>query len=239
VRSTVFRKLFQCNLVSYNRVVIAGGEIEAALGSAVTAGALANKAIDQSIALSKLSTASYSDFNSNGMRITSDVMKTPQAQTLIKEIQAGNLGIPASDTVDIAAAYIKSGTTLPQQGVATSGSMLIKIVPKGDAVSATTGYWMNIQQARALATMTPEQVGQMLGLPATQTANILKNGVDFYVITPKPGITPTVFVSDIASTTQGVVNMPGTAQQVIVPNRSQWTAPSLVNPFSLRTKEGR
>jgi filamentous hemagglutinin len=92
---------------------------------------------------------------------------------------------------------------------------------------------MSPQQAQAIAAMTPEQAGQALGLPADMAANILKNGMDFYAITPKSGMTPNVFVSNVAGTTQGAVTMPGGAQQVIVPNRSQWTTPALVNPFNL------
>ena len=97
---------------------------------------------------------------------------------------------------------------------------------------------MSPQQAQAVALRTPEQAGKVLGLPATQAANILKNGVDLYAITPKAGTTPTVFVSNVASTTQGAITMPGTAQQVIVPNRTQWTTPAPVNPFTLRSAGG-
>jgi filamentous hemagglutinin len=98
---------------------------------------------------------------------------------------------------------------------------------------------MSPQQAQAIAAMTPEQAGQVLGLPAAQAANILRNGMDFYAITPKAGVTPNVFVSNVASTTQGAVTMPGGAQQVIVPNRSLWTTPAPVNPFTLRPTGGQ
>lgn len=87
-------------------------------------------------------------------------MQTPQAQALVKEIQAGSPHLSLNDVRDIAAGYIKSGTTIPQTGVATSGSTLVKVVPKGDAVSATTGFWMSLQQAQAVALMTPEQAGK-------------------------------------------------------------------------------
>lgn len=87
--------------------------------------------------------------------------------------------------------------------------------------------------------MSPEQAGKALGLPATKAANILKNGVDFYAITLKTGTTLIVFVSNMASTTQGAVTMPGTAQQVIVPIRNQWTTPAPVNPFTLRSAGSR
>jgi filamentous hemagglutinin len=213
----------------------AAGLVENALGigSAATAGAVANKVIDQSIALGKLSAASYQNFATNGVTVTSEVMQKPQVQALIKEIQAGSPGMSNLDAINYAKNYIASGATIPQQGIAGPGSTLVKVVPKGGEVTPTTGYWMSPQQAQAIAAMTPEQAGQALGLPADMAANILKNGMDFYAITPKSGMTPNVFVSNVAGTTQGAVTMPGGAQQVIVPNRSQWTTPALVNPFNL------
>lgn len=218
----------------------AAGLVEAALGlgSAVTAGAVANKAIDQSIALSKLSTASYQSFTTNGLKATDEVMQTSQAKALIKEIQAGNPWMSNLDAAKYAKDYVESGAGIPIEGVAAPGTILIKVVPKGDSVSPYTGYWVSPQQAMSIAMMKPEQVWKILGLPATQAAKIQKNGVDFYAITPKIGSTPTVFVSNISGTTQGLLTMPGGAQQVIVPNRNLWTTPTSVNPFSFRTIGG-
>lgn len=93
---------------------------------------------------------------------------------------------------------------------------------------------MSPEQARSIATMTPEQAGQALGLPASQVAKILNGGMDFYAITPKVGVQPKVFVSDIAPTTQGNLNTAPNAKQVIVPNRGQWTTPAPINPFSIK-----
>lgn len=219
----------------------AAGLVEAALGigGAATAGAVANKAVDEAIALSKLNAASYRDFTTNGVKVTSEVMQTPQAQAVVREIQAGNPYLPQSAVERFAKEYIESGSGLPQAGIAAPGTTLVKVVPKGDSVSPYTGYWMSPQQAQAIAAMTPEQAGQVLGLPAAQAANILRNGMDFYAITPKAGVTPNVFVSNVASTTQGAVTMPGGAQQVIVPNRSLWTTPTPVNPFTLRPTGGQ
>ena len=219
----------------------AAGIVEMAVagGAAVTAAAAANKAIDQSIAVSKLSAASYESFATNGVNVTPEVMRTPQAQMLVREIQAGNPGMSIFDAAKYARDYIASSTAIPKEGLAASGTTLIKVVPKGDSVSPYTGYWMSPQQAQAIAVMTPEQAGQLLGLPATQAANILKNGVDFYAITPKAGTAPVVFVSNISITTQGLVTMLGGAQQVIVPNRNLWTTPMLINPFTFQRNGGR
>nr|WP_061301690.1 hypothetical protein [Janthinobacterium agaricidamnosum] len=216
----------------------AAGLVETALGigSAVTANMAVNKVLDQAAALNKLSAASYQDFVPAGLKMTPDILATPQVQALIKEIQAGTPTLSQSAAERFARTYIESGNSLPQTGIATQGSILVKAVPKGDNVSPYSGFWMSPQQARAIATMSPEEAGKVLGLPAAQAGNIQKNGIDFYAITPKPGMTPNVFVSDVAKTSQGAATMPGGAQQVIVPNRAQWTTPVPVNPFILLSK---
>lgn len=95
---------------------------------------------------------------------------------------------------------------------------------------------MTPQQAQMIATMAPEPAGQVMGLPAAQVAKMLQNGTEFFVITPKAGLTPSVFDSEIAGTSQGKVMMPGGAQQVIVPNRNLWTEPVPVDPLSMTPK---
>ncbi|MFC5459275.1 hypothetical protein [Massilia niabensis] len=213
----------------------AAGWVEAGLGigSAAVAGAVLSKSVDQTITYSKLSAASYDNFATNGVKANQTVMQTPVAQALKNEIQAANPNLPQSAVERFTREYIESGSGLPQPGIAAQGTVLLKVVPKGESVSPYTGYWMSPQQARAISSMNPEQVGQLLGLPSAQAANILKNGMDVYAIMPKVGTTPSVFVSNVASTTQGKVAMPGGAQQVIVPNRSLWTTPKPVNLITL------
>ncbi|MES2415264.1 MAG: hypothetical protein V4614_15790 [Pseudomonadota bacterium] len=97
-----------------------------------------------------------------------------------------------------------------------------------------TPYWMSTQQARAVVMMTPEQAGKALGLPAEQAWKILNGGVDYYAITPKTGMLPKVFVSDIAVTNQGAVTNAASGQQIIVPNRNMWTEPKPIDPLTLR-----
>jgi filamentous hemagglutinin len=209
------------------------------IGSAATAFSAVNKAADQAIKFSKLSAASYENFATNGVKADPNVMQTPVAQALKSEIQVANPSLPQSAVERFAKEYIESGASLPQVGIAAQGTILVKVVPKGESVSPYTGYWMSPQQARAISTMTPEQVGQVLGLPSAQAANILKNGMDVYAIMPKAGATPNVYVSNVAGTTQGAVTMPGGAQQVLVPNRSMWTTPTQVNLSTLRPPGGK
>jgi filamentous hemagglutinin len=89
---------------------------------------------------------------------------------------------------------------------------------------------MSMQQAEQIAQMSPSQMGKILGLPASQAAKILSGGVDFYAITPKAGVTPTIFTSKVAGVTQGEISMPGGGVQVIVPNRNLWQRPQKINP---------
>jgi filamentous hemagglutinin len=208
-------------------------EVAFGIGAGAVAGGVVNALTDQAAALNKLGAASYQEFSTNGLQATPQLMQTQQAQALIREIQAGNPSMSAERAESIAESFIESGTSLPQVGVAAPGTTLVKVVPKGDTVSSTSGYWMTPQQAQEIATMTPEQAGQLLGLPAQQAANILRDGMDFYAITPKTGSMPNVFVSNVAEAAQGSVAMPGGAQQVIVPNRTQWTDPVKINPFRL------
>jgi hypothetical protein len=93
---------------------------------------------------------------------------------------------------------------------------------------------MTQQQASQLTKMTPQQAANALGLPLAQAAKMLDKGMDFYAITPKTGVTPSVFVSDIAPATQAGINISGGAKQVIVPNRTLWNNPKKVNPNLLR-----
>jgi hypothetical protein len=80
-------------------------------------------------------------------------------------------------------------------------------------------------QLRSLSSKSPDEVAKTLGLPAKQAYEMAENGVDVYSIVPKPGENPEVFISKVAKTSQGNVNAPGGATQVIVPDRSVWSTP--------------
>jgi filamentous hemagglutinin len=208
----------------------------AALGIAPAAldAVLASKAARQTAKYNTLAKASYSDFTPGGIKATPEIMATPQAQTLMSELKAGSPGLADNDLKKFVIDWIETGNSLPTPAVANATTTLIKIVPKGDGVSPTTPYFVSPDQARTLSTMSPEQIGQALGLPATQAANMLKNGVDYFAMTPKSGASPTVFVSDVARTTQGTVKTAPNTTQVIVPNRSLWSDPKPVNPATFR-----
>lgn len=119
---------------------------------------------------------------------------------------------------------------MPIAQTAAPGSTLIKVVPKGDSVGPFSAYWMTPSQAEEIAAMSPVNVGAALGLPASQAAKIFGNGMDFYAIAARPGSGSQVYVSDIASTTQGAITTSPSAQQVIVANRSAWTPAVQIDP---------
>ena len=202
--------------------------------AAAKVGQILNSATNQLAKSNNLSSASYQEFTPFGLKATPDVMGSPQVQAMMAEIKAANPSMSTNEIVKYAKEFVESGTAIPKIEAARPGSVLIKIVPRGDGVTPYSPYWMTQEQARAIGTMTPEQASQVLGLPAAQAAKIFNGGADFFAITPKVGTTPKVFVSNIAPTTQGrYVTVPN-AQQVIVPNRALWNPPEPVNPLTLR-----
>ena len=208
----------------------------AALGMApVTLDALlAAKAANNAAKYNTLAKASYSEFTTEGIKATDTVMATPQAQAMIAELKAASPSLKDAEVDRYVRQWIQSGTTLPTVAVADSGTTLLKVVPKGDGVSPVTPFWVSPEQARALTSMSSEQMGKALGLPAAQAAKMLQNGVEYYAITPKPGTTPMVFVADVAQTSQGTIRTAPNTTQVIVPNRTLWSDPKPVDPATLR-----
>lgn len=202
------------------------------MSPAVIEAQIVNQLLNKSLKYNELSRASYADFIPDGIAPTNEVMMSTQVQALIKEIKAG--GVAPAQARDYAATYVQAGTDLPITGVALPGAVLIKVVPKGDTVSPVSGFWMTPQQAKAIATMAPEEAGILMGLPAAQAARMQKNGMEFYAISPIPGVMPKVFSSVTAPTNQGSVTMSAGGKQVIVPNRTLWTVPEKVNPFTLQ-----
>jgi filamentous hemagglutinin len=209
-------------------------EFALGVGAAAKAGSVVNAAINQTAKMNELASSSYTKFNTNGVKSTAEVMNNPSVQALAQEIRAASPGISNNDLDLRLGQYLSSGSGIPSQATAGPGSVLVKIIPKGGEVSSYSPFWMSPEQVRSVANMTPEQASKALGLPSDVAWKMLNGGVDYYAITPKPGTTPKVFVSDIASTAQGGVTTAPTAQQVLVPNRSLWTDPKPINPFTLR-----
>ena len=70
----------------------------------------------------------------------------------------------------------------------------------------------------------PKLIGDIMALPNESVAS----SYDVYAIKPKNNISPKVFISKTAPTKQGKIVRPGGGEQIIVPNRKQWTDPVLI-----------
>ena len=216
----------QAAAITYGVLGVAPAAVEAAV---------VTNATNQAARLNATSRASYAEFIPQGIKVTPQIMESPQVQAMMAEARAASPAATSTAIEGRVTEWLQSGSTMPAAATAAPGSILIKIVPKGDEVTPYSPYWFTPAQARAVALMTPEQAGQVLGLPASQAARIINGGADYYAITPKVGTTPKVFVSDVASTTQGVHVTAPNAQQVIVPNRNLWNPPVPVSPLTLRS----
>lgn len=155
-------------------------------------------------------------------------MQTSQAQAIVDAYVAA--GLPVDKAQGFAQNLINTGTTLPTALTASSDTELIKIVPKaiggGDVIKNTSPYFMTRAEYDSLSKLPPDMIAAKLGLPAEQAIHGSQLGFDVYSMTPQPGSMPTVFTSLIAPIKQGAYSAVGGSQQVLVPNRSQWTDPN-------------
>ncbi|CAD6550372.1 hemagglutinin repeat-containing protein [Paraburkholderia sabiae] len=198
------------------------------LGGAVTAATLENQAGKQAAAAADASRLTYTNekFSTQGMQPTSDVMAT--AQAIIDAYVSA--GLSSKDAQRYAAGLIESGTGLPTNLPVNQNTELIKLVPKGtfggDSVAAYSPYFMTKTEYDSLSRLPADQIAAKLGLPAEQAVRGSQLGFDVYSMKPLPGNSPQVFTSQVAPVQQGGYSAPGGAQQVLVPNRSQWTDPN-------------
>lgn len=200
-------------------------------GAAVTAGAVANKAIDQATALSsaaRLSYTSIEEFSAKGFQVTPATLSTPIAQSIIKEYV--ETGLSANRAVDYTINLLQTGKALPTVLHAGPDSELIKIVPKGipggDVVGNYSPFFITRQEYESFSKLSAEQIADRLGLPVEQSIRGAQFGFDVYAMRPMPGTSPTVFVSEVAPVQQGAYSAAGGAQQILVPNRNLWTDPN-------------
>jgi len=207
----------------------------------ITAGSgpiLAASAESRQLALQYQNAIRSQAFTPKGILPTEEVMNSPQVQNLIRALQAD--GTSAAVAYSRAQDLVRSGSTMIVEGIAASGSTLIKISPIGVRPTDYTPFWMSAQEARAVAAMSPTQAARHLGLPTESlTAAMQNGGFEFYSITVKPGQTAIVFSSKIAPTEQAAIQQAGGATQVLIPGRaataSPWTAPVKIDPKQLRS----
>lgn len=203
-----------------------------ALNLSGTAGAamLANQAAKDAAAANSAARLSYTTekFGAQGLQPTADVMKTPQAQAVVNAYTAA--GVSLQDAQKYATGLIETGMSLPTTLAVKTDTELIKVVPKGtfggDSISAYSPYFMTRTEYEALSKLPADQIAAKLGLPAEQAVRGSQIGFDVYSMKPIPGTNPQAFASQVAPVQQGAYSAPGGAQQVLVPNRSQWTDPN-------------
>ncbi|WP_211467560.1 hemagglutinin repeat-containing protein [Collimonas silvisoli] len=200
-------------------------------GGAAGGAMLANQAAKDAGALNTASRLSYTpieQFGTQGLKVTPEIMRTPQAQAIMDSYIAA--GASSDDAFRYTQNLIKSGSNLPQPITVASDTELIKIVPKGipvgDSVGSYSPFFMTRQEYDVLSKLPGDQIANRLGLPAEQAIRGSQLGFDVYSMTPKVGSTPTAFTSQVAPIQQGTYSASGGAQQVMVPNRAQWTDPN-------------
>lgn len=140
-------------------------------------------------------------------------------------------GVSPNKAAEYTANLLQTGTSLPNVINVGANTELIKFVPKGipvggDTVGSYSPFFMTREQYNALSRLPAEQIANRLGLPAEQAICGSQLGFDVYSMKPVPGSTPTVFTSEVAPVQQGAYSASGGAQQVLVPNRGQWTDPN-------------
>jgi hypothetical protein len=149
---------------------------------------------------------------------TTNIVGSRTGEQLISAIQAGTPGLSRADAIRYAEGYYRSGALAPVATPISSGTVLIKIVPSGQGVSPTSGYFMTVSEFNTLR-QSPSQIASRLGLPLNSHAVTY----DVYQVTARSNTT--VFTSTTAPTLQGTFRQTGGATQTIVPNRSAFTTP--------------
>ncbi|MQR02061.1 hypothetical protein [Glaciimonas soli] len=152
--------------------------------------------------------------------ITVDQVPMSIQNQLESDLQAGGASDPTTSMQQI----VQSGSTVPVPIQATSNTTLYKLVSTTSDYSTpspTTAFWIDQAQLNLIQAH-PELVNDILGLPANSQAA----SFNVFEIQPKPNTTPTIYQSQVATTTEmsGSTSV-GNATQTIVPNRSLWTTP--------------
>lgn len=166
-------------------------------------------------------------FKTSGMK-DSDIdkfLETKEGRQFLDEMKAAD---PAADTQTIysrAEEQLASGREAPK--MVEISSPVIKIVPKGEKVSEFSPYFTT-EAGLKNAADSGKDLSEVFGLPFKSEAGLY----DVYQIEPK--IPAKVFINKVAPTSElnGLVTHAGGAEQLIIPNRSNWSSPELIGQIA-------
>ncbi|TDY37047.1 hemagglutinin repeat-containing protein [Paraburkholderia rhizosphaerae] len=208
----------------------AAGLLETALGigSAATAGAVANQATAQAALLNTASLETYtgSVFSPQGVKFTSDMIESNPVVRAIYQDYFEGLGGNAQSAELLTGNAIRSGQALPTIVQLGRNDELVRLVPIGDS-AGTSSYYMSRAQYDSLVgqNLSATSVANALGLPTSSYANGGIKGFQAFSIEPQPGKLVSVYQSTIAPVSQGQYSASGGLTQYIVPNLSVFTSP--------------
>ena len=122
---------------------------------------------------------------------------------------------------------IQSGMGDLQKFHVSNTTSLIKLVPKGDGVSAHSPFFMSFKEYEKIKNLPPSKISEFFGLPAEQGVRGSQFGFDVYQITPNTNDLNhiNVYKSLVAEIIQGEYKKTGGGEQILVPNRKQWSNP--------------
>ncbi|WP_353221227.1 hypothetical protein [Salinisphaera sp. S4-8] len=158
------------------------------------------------------------EFTPLGVR--ANPLNSEEGRTMLRELAKEDPNASLRTLNQRAKANLQSGRTLPQVGLAESGTELMKVVPRGERVGHHSPFFATREEMLKL-TQKPEKLADSLGLPASSESS----AYDLYSITPKPGRNPTIFTSEVAPTVEGSIRRQGGATQTVVPYRGDWSEP--------------
>lgn len=147
---------------------------------------------------------------------------TPPGQELLADLAAADPASPADKIKARAVNQLGTGSDDPK--LEKKAAALVKIVPHGQTVSPYSPFFATVAAMKA-ACEGPLRLADSFAVPLKSESQTY----DLYEIRPAKGPVD-FYVSVVAPTSElnGLALRPGGAQQSLVPNRGEWTAPALV-----------
>ena len=169
-------------------------------------------------------TTQYCPFNINNFHTNGIAASSVPATTFNEMLAEYSSAISLQDKTRYCNDLIASGSTVPVKHELTAGAMLIKVVPKGQKVSAYTAYFMTMEEFNSLENSA--LIEQKLGLPLTS------HSISYDVYTISSTSDAVVFESTVAPTIENGYSTIGGAKQTLVIDRSKWSAPTFLKTLT-------